>query len=299
MGAALQFALRHGNFRHQLLAAIVGLELSEVPPEFARRLAKVAGIVQSYWPDTEMLELLEKLCSIPLARDEALFELGMSKLGQGLDSENSQIADAAFDEARAHFEGAVTAREHRPDAVVYATALSMLTSLRRGDDDDALRQKAAIVSETIDVSRLWSRTEESPWTWTGNRASELARWSILATRIGAIGTQVTSFADANAELSLRQDLLGTYIANRVVLHRCAVGVETLIQPAIKARLRREESVRETVHGWLKAAAEPTSPMHEAAVSLLASLHDWGPPSGNPLGAAMAQRSPPGADHRAR
>ncbi len=284
MGGALNLALLNPDLRHLLLAAVVDLEPGEVPPEFARRLAKVAGVIQTHWPDPGLVNLLERLCSVPLARDEALFELGMVRLGEGLDADTAQMADSQFEEAMGHFEGAVVAREHRPDAQAYATALSVLTSLRRGDDDDVIRFKAATVAKELEISRLWSRSNESAYIWISHRESELARWSQLATRVAAIGEQVASLSSIDAEVGLRQDLLGTYLANRVVLCRKAGGVETLLQPVIKARLLKDESIQSMVRSWLQAEANPASPMHEAASSLIASVRDWGAPPGKTTGA---------------
>jgi len=300
MGGALNLALRHPSLRHQLLAAVVDFQPDEVPPEFARRLAKVAGVVNTHWPDTGMYDLLGRLCSVPVARDEALFELGMARLGRGLDAETFQVADAEFEEAKSLFEGAVGAREHRPDAVAYATALSMLTSLRRGDGDDVIRLKAAVVTREVDVSRLWGRSDESAYIWTSHREAELARWSLLATRVGAIREQVATLSSSDAEVGLRQDLLGTYLANRVVMCRGPGGVETVLQPAIKARLLRDASIQGMVRNWLQAEADPASPMHEAASSLIASVREWGPPPGNWVGAVPVVLAPlPTPEPRAR
>lgn len=287
LAACLQLAITHPDLRHDLLRVLARLKPEQHHGEFARRAAKVAGVAHSYWPDDKLLSLLEELASIPLARDEAVFELGMARLREGLDADSPAKADACFEEARGHFNTTLLAREYRPDAVAYSGALSMLTALRRGDRQKDLRAKAAEISKELTIAKAWSGQDRPAWKWMGARWTELVEWDDLAERLATVAADAAAAADPETELAIRQRLLGTYVANRTVLKRGAGGVETYVQPVIEARLMREETQRSTLSSWLsREAADDGSPWREAAGELLEVLRTRTLPLGKLLRTAL-------------
>jgi hypothetical protein len=274
LGAALQIALVHPSLRFGLMALLVRVKVAGNQPEFLRRVANVAGMAHSHWPDPSLKEVLERLAEEPTARDEALFELGMSALREGLDANSPSAVDVRFEEARRLFDTCLVAREHRPDARSYSGALSLLSALRRGESAHELRRRAKDVSFEVTVAAAWSRSADEGWKWMGARWSELQRWNDLAGQVAELGENVESAFDTKAELVIRQRLLGIYVANRAVLGRGAGGVETFIRPRLAAGLLRRESTLDAMLAWLEAErASPTSEWREAATELLEELHE--------------------------
>ncbi|MCA4914529.1 MAG: hypothetical protein ING95_15995 [Roseomonas sp.] len=286
LGAALQIALVYPDLRHSLIGVLVRLKRDGNPPEFLRRAAKVVGIAHSHWQDASLAAVLVHLADEPIARDEALFELGMSALRDGLDADVAGAVDKCFDEARRYFDASLLAREHRPDALVYSRTLSMLTALRRGDAADGLRRQAEGVRREVTLARAWSGSTNSAWGWMGARWSELIRWQDLAGHLGDIEAATEAAVKAGAELAIRERLLGAYVANRAVLGRRAGGVETFITPHIAGGLLRQETGREITMAWLaQEQALPSSPWKEAAAELLEDMRARGSPEGKRMGAA--------------
>jgi hypothetical protein len=288
LGAAMQIAVSRPALRFALLHALLRLKGCEAHPEFARRAAKVVGVAHAHWPDTLLLGALERLSAIPLARDEAMFELGMAKLRQGIDADSPRLADACFEDARAAFGQSLAAREHRPDAAAYAGALAMLTALRRGDPPEALRSLAAEVSRELAVMDAWATPERPTWEWLGARWTELLRWRELVGRIADLAVEASAACAEGAELDVRRRLLGTYVANRVVLGRGAGGVETFIQPAVEARVLRDEFGAVVIEDWLAEVAASDGEWREAAASLLRAIRTGGVPPGKRSGTAAHQ-----------
>jgi len=286
LGASLQIAIEHPDLRHGLIGALVRLKPEGSPPEFLRRAAKVTGVALSHWPDPSLVRILESLSRDEGARDEALFELGMAALRDGLEAEAPGEVDRWFEAARDHFTMSVSARENRPDARTYSTALSLLNGLRRGDPAEALRGHAETIRREVTMARAWSQPTRPTWRWMGARWTEIVRWQDLATEAAAIDEAADAAAQAGAEIAIRRRLLGAYVANRSVLGRGPGGVETFARPRIEARLLREEAGREAVMAWLATEeATPYSPWREAAAEMLAELRARGAPVGKQMGAA--------------
>ncbi|WP_431271748.1 hypothetical protein [Dankookia sp. P2] len=274
LGAALQLALVHPDLRHDLLRVLVRLKADDHHPEFARRAAKVAGVANAYWPDPSLEKVLDRLSAVVLARDEALFELGLARLRDGLDADAPGRVDASFEEARGHFEGCLLAREHRPDALSYARALAMLTALRRGEPPGLLASRAAEIRRELAIAAAWSSPTKPAWPWMGAQWTELMRWRELAGHIADLAEGVA--LGPEADLAIRRRLLDAYVANRAVLGREPGGVEVFMRPAIEARVLREESAEASALAWLEAEAESTaSDWGRAARELLAAVRGGG------------------------
>ncbi len=286
LGASLQIAIEHHDLRHELIGALVRLKVEGNPSEFLRRAAKVTGVALSHWSDPSLARTLERLSQDEGARDEALFELGMAALRDGLDAEVSGEVDRCFEVARDHFTLSVSVRENRPDARTYSTALSLLNALRRGDPVESLRSHAETIRREVTMARAWSQPARPAWRWMGARWTEIVRWQDLAMQAASIDEAADAAAQAGAEIAIRHRLLGAYVANRSVLGRGPGGVETFARPRIEARLLREEVEREATMSWLALEeATPSSPWREAAAEMLAGLRARGAPLGKRTGAA--------------
>lgn len=285
LGAALQLAIVHPDLKHDLLHTLVRLRIQpgDPHPDFARKAAKVAGVAMAHWPDASLEKTLNRLCEVPHARDEALFELGMARLREGLESDRSDRVDECFEEARGHFERSLEAREHRPDALSYARSLGMLTALRRGEAPELLAQRAKEIHRELAIGAAWASPAEAAWPWMGARWSELMLWQDL---VGLLADMAMGAFDADADLAIRRRMLNAYVANQAVLGRMSGGVEVFIKPAIEARLLREETAEAAVKAWLEAEiVDPTSPWREAAAELLRAIGRGRGPPGKRAGTA--------------
>jgi hypothetical protein len=284
LGAALQLALVRPDLRHDLLRVLVRLRPDDPHSEFLRRAAKVAGVANAHWPDPSLEKLLDRLSTVELARDEALFELGLARLRDGLDADSPGRVDQAFGEARGHFESCLHWREYRPDALSYARALAMLAALRRADEPASLAALAAEINQELTMASAWSTPGIPVWPWLGARWTELMNWRELVGQVAQIAAGPPTAPQA--DLAIRRLLLKTYVANRAVLGRDRGGVEVFIKPAIEARLLREESAEAAGLAWLEAEAEdPASGWREAAAELIEAIRSGGAPPGKRAGAA--------------
>ncbi len=285
LGAALQLAITHPDLKHDLLGTLVRLKVKPGDPhtEFARMAAKVSGVALAHWPDPSLERVLEQLSTVPHARDEALFELGMARLREGLESDQPGRVDERFEEARGHFERSLEAREHRPDALSYARALGMLTAIRRGESPEELARRALEIHRELTIGAAWASPAEAAWPWMGARWSELMLWQELVGLLAAMGSGAF---DMDADLAIRRRMLNAYVANRAVLGWEPGGVEVFIRPAIEARLVREEAAEAAVMAWLEAeAGDPASPWRDAAAELLRAIRRGGDPPGKRTGTA--------------
>jgi hypothetical protein len=279
LGASLQLAIGHPDLKHDLLRTLVRLRVKPGNPhaDFARKAAKVTGVAMAHWPDPSLERVLEQLSAVPHARDEALFELGMVRLREGLESDQPGRVDELFEEARGHFERSVEAREHRPDALSYARALAMLTAIRRAEAPEVLTKRAQEIHRELAIGAAWASPAEAAWPWMGARWSELMLWQEL---VGLLAGMATGAFDMNADLAIRRRMLNAYVANRAVLGKEPGGVEVFVRPAIEARLLREESADAAVMAWLEAeSGDPASPWREAAAALQQAIRRGGSPPG--------------------
>ena len=282
LGTALQLALVHPVLRYDLLSVLVRVRADDPHPEFARRAATVAGVANAHWPDPALEKVLDRLSAVDLARDEALFELGLARLRAGLDADAPDLVDAAFEEARSLFESCLLAREHRPDAFSYARALAMLTALRRGEAPGSLATRAKDIQSELGMASTWSPPAEAAWPWLRAGWAELMRWQELTSRLADLAQGDPQAS--RAELTIRRGLLETYIANRAVLGRGPGGVEYFVKPTIEARLLREESIEADVLTWLEnEALSQTSEWRKAASELLGAIRNRGAPPGKQAG----------------
>lgn len=285
LGASLQLSIGHPDLKHDLLRTLVRLRVKPGTPhaDFARKAAKVTGVAMAHWPDPSLERVLEQLSAVPHARDEALFELGMARLREGLESDQQGRVDELFEEARGHFERSVEAREHRPDALSYARALAMLTAIRRAEAPEVLTKRAQEIHRELAIGAAWASPAEAAWPWMGARWSELMLWQEL---VGLLAGMATGAFDMDADLAIRRRMLSAYVANRAVLGKEPGGVEVFIRPAIEARLLREESADAAVMAWLEAEiGDPASPWREAAAALLQAIRRGGSPPGKQTGTA--------------
>lgn len=285
LGASLQLAIAHPDLKHDLLRTLVRIRPNPADPhtDFARKAAKVAGVAMAHWPDPSLAHVLEQLSAVPHARDEALFELGMVRLREGLDSDQPGRVDELFEEARGHFERSLEAREHRPDALSYARALAMLTAIRRGEAPEILARRAREIQRELAIGAAWASPDEAAWPWMGARWSELMLWQEL---VGLLADMAAGAFDVDAELAIRRRMLNAYVANRAVLGRKPGGVEVFVRPAIEARLVREETAEAAVMAWLDAeSGDPDSTWREAAADLLRAIRRGRAPPGKRKGTA--------------
>lgn len=288
LGAALQLAIAHPDLKHDLLRTLVRLRVKpdDTHPDFARKAAKVTGVAMAHWPDPSLERVLEQLSAVPHARDEALFELGMARLREGLESDQPGRVDERLEEARGHFERSLEAREHRPDALSYARSLAMLTAIRRGEAPEDLAKRAREIRRELAIGAAWASPAEAAWPWMGARWSELMLWQEL---VGLLADLATGAFDMDADLAFRRRMLNAYVANRAVLGRKPGGVEVFVRPAIEARLVREEAAEAAVRAWLEAeAGDPESPWREAAAELLRAIRRGGGAPGKRTGTAAHQ-----------
>ena len=285
LGASLQLAIGQPDLKHDLLRSLVRIRVTPGDPhtEFARKAAKVAGIAMAHWPDPSLINVLERLSAVPHARDEALFELGMVRLREGLDSDQPGRVDELFEEARGHFERSLEAREHRPDALSYARALAMLTAIRRAEAPEALTKRAQEIRRELTIGVAWASPDEAAWPWMGARWSELMLWQEL---VGLLADMASGAFDVDADLAIRRRMLNAYVANRAVLGRKLGGVEVFVRPTIEARLVREETAEAAVMAWLEAeSSDLDSPWREAAAELLRAIRRGRAPPGKRKGTA--------------
>jgi hypothetical protein len=285
LGAALQLAILHPDLKHDLLRTLVRLrvKLGDLHPDFARKAAKVTGVAMAHWPDPSLEKVLEQLSAVPHARDEALFELGMARLREGLESDQPGRMDERFEEARGYFERSPEARELRHDALSYARPLAMLTAIRRGEAPEELARRAQEIHRELAIGAAWASPAEAAWPWMGARWSELMLWQ---EPVGLLADMATGAFDVDAGLAIRRRMLNAYVANRAVLGRKPGGVEVFVRPAIEARLLREQAAEAAVLAWLEAeAGDPASPWRDAAAELLRAIRRGRGPPGKRAGTA--------------
>jgi hypothetical protein len=271
LGAAAQLAASwpsRPSLRYLLLSALIGLRGCEDHQEFARRSARVIGMAHAIWPYPESIAELERLSTIPLARDEALFELGLTKLRKAIDADTAPQADASFEEARAHFDQNRTALLHRPEAMAYAGALSMITALRRGEPPEVLGKMATDIRRELSA---WITPHEPMWPWMGATLIEFIYFEELLMRLDFIADDALAAYDVNAEIYIRNVLVRAYLHNRVILQQGPDGVETYVGPTLTARLFREEMTSANLKVWLKDVASQEGDLQDLARQLLAKL----------------------------
>lgn len=143
-------------------------------------------------------------------------------------------------------------------------------------------------SRELAVMDAWAAPERPAWEWLGARWTELLRWRDLVGRIADLAVDSSGACAEGAELDVRRRLLGTYVANRVVLGRGVGGVETFIQPAVEARVLRDEFGATVIEDWLAEVAASDGEWREAAASLLRAVRTGGAPPGKRLGTAARQ-----------
>jgi len=234
---ALLLAQHQKGLLYQLKGFLTDLDLDD-DPHFLRHAARILGVVLAHSPEDEFREKLMALLAIPEARDEAAMELGLDALRNGLDAKEHEPAAKAFEAALHWFNSALDASEDRVDADLYARCLNILVRVQRdGFSFQPARSIAGLAEAVWKYSAYLGSDDSEHPSWLGARSSERLHWTLLASKLGILGNQLSKKVWMNATRAIEEELLAVYRASRSIL--CwneDTGLDLVIRPQLTASL---------------------------------------------------------------
>lgn len=290
LDGAIRWADRDRRRQLRLSAALLDVSADD-DPDFLARAAKAMGVAYSHWREPALLEALAGLRDAEGAADEAVFELGMARLADGLDADDRKAAGDAFAEARSWFGRVGDIRGERPDARLYARCLEALVSF---SDGSSLAGLAAEVSRESFAFLAWPGSEARP-PWLGARRAQAASWASLALRLKGLTEHLDAASWWEPAAVIEEHLLSAYCAGRAILRRSRDGgIEAVVRPRIEGSLARERYQAHLLKEWLsrnadgewRAEAEALAGRVEALVSEGHAGHPPEAAAGRPTVAAL-------------
>ncbi|WPB73931.1 hypothetical protein KYC5002_33455 [Archangium violaceum] len=254
LDGALRWAAEDRKRQLRLLLTLLDVAADD-DPGFLARAAKIMGVTYSHWGESELLSRLRTLTELSGVSDEAAFELGMAKLGDGLSAENQQTATSSFEAAGYWFDRAAHAREQRPDAQAYARCLEMLIAFSRGEGLDRLEHVASALLVDAFQLHAWHARPDSP-SWLGARHAEATSWALMALSLKTLAGHLDALSWWEPAVVIEQHLLAAYAAGRSILKRGrASGVEVLVRPRIEGSLVQRDWQAHLLKTWLARHTE--------------------------------------------
>lgn len=267
-------------------------------PFYLAHAACIGGFLYAEQEHPAFFEFLDAIAQIEGAADQALFELGIAKLGAALNASQAKDVRATLAEAKHLFDAACERRETRWDAKVFSAAINILEGFY--EKQSASHMRAQIESLRSDAFALSSYVfGQNKNIILRSRSAQIATWTSLAVRLEALAGSIEEDIWLEGARIIEEELLAAYTANRTILGRgTSGGVEFLIQPRIEAAVLAHNGQMLLLRSWLERNGE--AELGEAAKELISAVDDEiegnSPPDprlaaigGPPLAAAL----PPG------
>jgi len=245
---AFRFSVNAPERRFQLLAYLVALPVED-KTEYLRHAAKIIGLANTFWPDSALVSVLERLTTNEQGTDEAYFELGLATLANALDAESYDAAGKQFKQAREFFQKSIEEREERPDAEAFHAAISILLAFGQDNLKENYSNNLERLKKAVHIYNIW---HESDVNWMSARKTEMVNWHTLAIKLDALAEYLNEPSWFEPTVVIEQSLLNIYTASRTILKRSRNGgLEAILQPTIKAKLIENSSQLYAFQKWLE------------------------------------------------
>jgi hypothetical protein len=188
--ALLRLAVAGRIPNHRVLTIVENIATQAEPPEFARRAVRVTGLAMQHWPAPWIADVLERLLEQPDTAGLAALELGLTRLGTGLGSEDESEVVDQLTEANLWFRRARNADADLGEAALWAAATDTVIAFASGATRDDVTVLAADTRREALVRRAWE-TGFATTPWVGLRHLAESEWSNLSLLVAA-SAQLTS-----------------------------------------------------------------------------------------------------------
>jgi hypothetical protein len=266
--ASFRLALNSSR-RFTLLRYLVDLPLED-EPEYLRHAAKIIGLAYAFWKENDLIPILEQLTENELGADEAFFELGFVALANALETESADEAKNKFNQAYQYFDNSLKNSEDRCDAEIFRSAIGILLSFERNDLQKNYQINLERLKKAITIYPAWHQSDAGK-VWVNARNIEIINWQTLAIKLEALSGYLSETSWFEPIVVIEQALLIIYTASRTIFKRNKLGgLETVIQPNIRANLIHHHGQMYALEKWLER--NPSEELREIGDNLRIQLN---------------------------
>ncbi|MBF0415570.1 MAG: hypothetical protein HQL79_07360 [Magnetococcales bacterium] len=268
LDGAFRLVGEHISRRHALLAKLTEVETDD-DPIFLRHVAKIIGISFTWWQSEGLTDRLQAIIEIEGADDEAIFELGMATLLEGLEATGVETVTAKLKEAQQWFKLAQEKRAHRPDAVLYIMAIQSWLDFSQGSTPENPSAFVIEINQEIFALQAWHHSQDAP-IWLGARFAEYASWHLFGERLVNLAKRLRKPSWLDARLVIEHELIGIIISCRAIRKTTQDGgLELLALPRIVSGLNGNPGLIQHLQEWLQVT--PEHPQANVVKALLADV----------------------------
>lgn len=233
LDGALRLALPGATRPFGLLGLISSVTLDE-PPAFAIAVARRLGVIYLYMPENSARsaarDTLKILAEHPEARSDALHQLGISWLVDGLEANRADDAEETLRKARKTLTAATDVDNERIDAELYATAIDGVLALVDRLPAESVRAAADQVTELALMRAAW-RAPGRLDTWLGDTYAAEQEWRAVTAAFAQACEEFDQLYWTDASRSLTA-IARAHRASTVarILPHSAPGLRAVVEP---------------------------------------------------------------------